>query len=398
MEHLSARVAGMSESATIAMAQLSRELKAQGKDIISLSLGEPDFNTPDFIKDAAIEAINNNLTNYPPVPGYLDVREAISRKFKRDNNLNYSASEIVISTGAKQSLINVILSLVNPGEEILLPAPYWVSYEAMAHMADAEVKALPTSIESDFKVTPEQLEAAIGKNTRLMIFSTPCNPSGTVYTKDELQALAKVIAKHPNFYVICDEIYELINFTGHHESLAQFEEVYNQVVTVNGVSKGFSMTGWRLGYIGAPEWIAKAATKIQGQFTSGASTISQMAAKAAVEAAPSSINYMLQAFEERRDLVAEKIHEIPGFKSNIPQGAFYIFPDVSELFGKTTPHGDVLQTASDLCMYLLNEAEVALVPGEAFGSPNCLRISYAASKETLIEALNRIHKAVDKLN
>lgn len=398
MEHLSARVAGMSESATIAMAQLSRELKAQGKDIISLSLGEPDFDTPDFIKDAAIEAINNNFTNYPPVPGYVDVREAISKKFKRDNNLEYSANQIVVSTGAKQSLINVILSLANPGEEILLPTPYWVSYEAMAHMAEAKVKPLATSIESDFKITPDQLEAAISNDTRLMIFSTPCNPSGTVYTKDELKALAKVIAKHPNFYVICDEIYELINFTGHHESLAQFKEIYNQVITVNGVSKGFSMTGWRLGYIGAPEWIAKAATKIQGQFTSGASTISQMAAKAAVEADPSSINYMLQAFEERRDLVAKKIHEVPGFKSNVPQGAFYIFPDVSELFGKAAPNGNIIQNASDLCMYLLHEAEVALVPGEAFGSPNCLRISYAASKETLIEALNRIHKAIDKLN
>jgi len=398
MEHLSARVAGMSESETIAMSRLSRELKAQGKDIIPLSLGEPDFDTPDFIKEAAKQAIDDNFTHYPPVPGFESLRVAISNKFKRDNGLDYSPEQIVVSTGAKQSLINVILALINPNEEIILPAPYWVSYAAMAHMADAKVKPIATSIDTNFKITPEQLEGAITANTRLMIFSSPCNPSGSVYSKDELNALADVIQKYPDFYVICDEIYELINFTDHQESLAQFDHIYNQVITVNGVSKGFAMTGWRLGYIGAPKWIAQAATKVQGQFTSGASTISQLAAKAAVEAEPTAVQYMVDAFEERRNLVLGLLQQIPGFKTTKPQGAFYVFPDISELFGKRTPAGDTIMNAADLCTYLLYEAEVALVPGDAFGTPGCLRISYAASNETLTEAMNRIQSAVEKLN
>ncbi len=386
----------LTESATLAMARISRELKEQGVDIISLSLGEPDFDTPDFIKKAAIEAIENNYTHYPPVNGYLEVRQAISKKFKRDNELDYAADQIVVSTGAKQSIANVVLSLVNPGDEVLLPAPYWVSYSEIVKVAGGIPVVIPTSVESDFKVTPAQLESAISGSTRMIIYSSPCNPTGTVYTKEELESLAEVLRQHPQIYIISDEIYELINFTGKHASIASLEGMYDRTITVNGVSKGFAMTGWRLGYIGAPKWIANACSKIQGQFTSAPSGISQMAAKAAVEANPSSIDYMLEAFSSRRDLVIAALRNIDGLKVNKPTGAFYIFPDASAFFGKR--YADYHITDADaLCNYLLAVAHVALVTGAAFGAPNCFRISYAASEKELTEAMHRLKTALDQL-
>lgn len=394
---VSNRVNNLSESATLAMAAKSRELKAQGVDIISLSLGEPDFDTPDFIKDAANEAIKNNFTHYPPVNGYQDVREAISLKFKRDNNLDYPAENILISTGAKQSLMNVFLSLVNPGEEVLLPAPYWVSYSAMAEFAEAKQVIIETSIDSDFKITPEQLQANITANSKLIVFSSPCNPSGSVYLQEELEALADVIAAHKNLYVISDEIYEHINFTGKHASIGTIAKIKDRVITVNGLAKGFAMTGWRLGYIGAPEWIIKAASKVQGQFTSGANTIAQKAAKTAVLADPSVTYEMRDIFLRRRDLILKELNTIEGLKLNVPQGAFYVFPNVSSYFGKSSPSGKI-NNASDLCIYLLSEAKVALVTGDAFGNPNCIRISYATSDETLIKACHRIKIALQKIH
>jgi len=394
--HVSKRIQNLSESQTIAMAAKSRELQEQGIDIISLSLGEPDFDTPDFIKKAAINAIEENYSHYPPVPGYMDVREAICAKFKRDNNLDYKPENIVVSTGAKQSLMNVVLSIVNPDEEILLPAPYWVSYKAMAEVAEAKAVIIPTDIDHDFKITPKQLAENLNDNTRLMIFSSPCNPSGSVYTKDELEALAEVIATKKDFYVISDEIYELINFSGKHASLGVIEKIKDQVITVNGVAKGFAMTGWRLGYIGAPVWIAKACTKMQGQFTSGANTIAQMAAKAAVEADPKVTRHMQDTFLKRRDLILAELGKIDGMKLNVPQGAFYVFPNVSAFFGKSVGNFHI-KSASDISLYLLEEAKVATVTGEAFGNPNCLRLSYATSDKVLIEAANRIKTALDKL-
>lgn len=396
MKRLSDRINRLSESQTIAMAAMSRELKNKGIDVISLSLGEPDFDTPDFIKEAAKKAIDENYTHYPPVPGYLEVREAISKKFKRDNNITYSPNQIVISTGAKQALMNIVLSLVNPGEEVILPAPYWVSYYAMAEMAEAKIVEMPTSVENDFKITAQELKETITPNSRLIMMSSPCNPSGSVYTKDELKAIADVVAENPHVYIIFDEIYEHINFTEAHASLAQFDHVYDQVITVNGVAKGFAMTGWRIGYIGAPEWIAKAATKIQGQFTSGANTIGQMATKAAVEADPKQVYFMRDQFQSRRDLMISLLSEIPGFKLSIPTGAFYLFPDVSAYFGKKF-EDQVIENSTDLSMYILNEAHVALVTGEAFGSPNCIRFSYAAHEDVLKEAVNRIKEGLAKL-
>lgn len=387
----------MKESATLAMSRLSRELKAQGKDIISLSLGEPDFHTPQFIKDAAIQAMNDNYTTYTPVPGYDDLREAIANKFKRDNGLNYTKSQIVVSTGAKQSLANVILSIINKGDEVIIPAPYWVSYIEIVKLAEGTPVVVETGIDSDFKITAKQLEQAITPQTKMMIFSTPCNPSGSVYNKEELKAIAKVIAKHPSIVVISDEIYEHINFVGKHESLAQFEEVYNQVVTVNGVSKAWAMTGWRVGYIGAPQAIADACTKMQGQFTSGTNSIAQRATIAAVNADPIVLKDMIAAFQSRRELVLAKLNDIKGLKTNVPEGAFYVFPDVSSFFGKSY-NNQTIQSAEQLCMYLLNEANVALVTGEAFGNSNCIRISYATSEEILTEALNRVKIALEKLN
>tara|TARA_Y100000813_G_scaffold151110_1_gene111385 strand:+ start:1207 stop:2415 length:1209 start_codon:yes stop_codon:yes gene_type:complete len=394
---LSERVKNLSESATIAMARKSRELKAQGIDVISLSLGEPDFNTPDFIKQAAKEGIDQNYSKYMAVNGYEDLRMAISAKFKRDNNINYSKDQIVVSTGAKQSIANVVLSLINPGDEVIIPAPYWVSYEEIVKMAEGVPVGIKTSIENDFKITPDQLKAAINTKTKLMIYSSPCNPSGSVYTKEELRGLADVLKDHPSIVVISDEIYEHINFTNSYFSMAAFDDMYNQVVTVNGVSKSFAMTGWRLGYIGAPNWIASACTKIQGQFTSGASSISQRAALAAVSEDPKVVVPMKNAFLERRNYMIKELRSISGFNINEPEGAFYLFPDVSAFFGKEFK-GNKIANADELCLFLLEEAKVALVTGNAFGSPNCIRISYAASLEELKEAIGRIKNAISLLH
>ncbi len=387
----------MEESATIAMSRKSRELKAQGKDVISLSLGEPDFNTPQFIKDAATEAMDNNFTKYMPVPGYDDLRESISNKFKRDNNLNYDKDQIVVSTGAKQSIANVVLTLINPGDEVIIPAPFWVSYIEIVKVAGGIPILVNAGIDKDFKIDGKDLENAITAKTKLMIFSTPCNPTGSVYNRSELRDLADVIQKHPSLIVLCDEIYEHINFESKHESLAQFNDVYGQVVTVNGVSKAWAMTGWRLGYIGAPKAIANACSKVQGQFTSGTSSITQKAAIAAMNADPQILNDMISAFKSRRELVLDALAEMPGIKTNHPGGAFYVFPDCSAYFGKTNGSA-MINNANDLCLYLLEEALVALVTGDAFGDPNCFRISYAASEETLKEAMHRIKAALSKLN
>lgn len=397
MIELSDRLKAMEESATIAMSRKSRELQAEGKDVISLSLGEPDFHTPEFIKDAAIKAMEQNYTSYTPVPGYEDLRQAISRKFKRDNGLEYGIDQIVVSTGAKQSIANVVMSLISEGDEVIVPAPYWVSYIEIVKVAEGTPVIVHADIQSDFKITPEQLEAAITPKSKMLIFSTPCNPTGSVYSKEELRALADVLVKYPHIVAVCDEIYEHINFTSKHESLAQFEDVYSQVVTINGVSKAWAMTGWRLGYIGANKEIAAACTKVQGQFTSGACSITQKASIAAMDADPSVLKDMISAFKNRRELVLSKLNEIEGVVSNVPGGAFYVFPDVSYFYGKSY-NGQQINNGNDLCMYLLNEGLVALVTGEAFGSPNCIRISYAASEEMLTEAMFRIKTALEKLS
>ena len=394
---LATRLKTMQESATIAMSRKSRELKSQGKDVISLSLGEPDFHTPQFIKDAAVKAMENNFTTYTPVPGYDDLRQAISDKFKRDNGLDYGLDQIVVSTGAKQSIANVVLSLVDEGDEVIIPAPYWVSYIEIVRMAGGVPIIVKAGIESDFKITGEQLANAITAKTKLMIFSSPCNPSGSVYSKTELQSLAKVLINNSHVTVISDEIYEHINFGSRHQSLGQFEEIKEQVVTVNGVSKAWAMTGWRLGYIGASSKIAAACSKIQGQFTSGTSSITQKASIAALKADPAVLKDMLTAFHKRRDLVLGMLNNIEGVKTNVPEGAFYVFPDVSYFYGKSFG-GITINDANDLAMYLLNEALVAIVTGEAFGDKNCIRISYAASEETLIDAMNRIKIALEKLS
>jgi aspartate aminotransferase len=397
MTKLANRINRLEESATIAMARKSRELKAQGRDIISLSLGEPDFDTPDFIKDAAKDAIDNNFTKYMAVNGYEDLRTSICAKFKRDNNLDYTEDQIVVSTGAKQSIANVVMSIINPGDEVIVPAPYWVTYVEIIKMAGGIPVIVHAGIDNDFKMSAAQFTAAISPKTRMMIFSSPCNPTGTVYTEDELGDLADVIAENPDMVVLSDEIYEHINFTGQHHSIAQFSGVKDQVVTINGVSKAFAMTGWRLGYIGAPLWIAKACTKMQGQFTSGACGITQRAAKAAVEADPSVTHEMRDAFLKRRDLVLSRLEKIEGVKTNLPPGAFYVFPDISHYFG-TSGNGMSVNNASDMSLYLLEAANVALVTGAAFGDPDCIRISYAASEEILTEALNRIEKALNELS
>ncbi|MDG2463962.1 MAG: pyridoxal phosphate-dependent aminotransferase [Crocinitomicaceae bacterium] len=396
MIQLADRVLAMEESATIAMSKKSRELKSEGKDVISLSLGEPDFYTPDFINTAAIQAIKNNYSKYTPVSGYEDLREAIAKKFQRDNGLNYQKENIVVSTGAKQSIINVVMTIVNNGDEVIIPAPFWVSYIEMVKVIEGVPVIVSADIESDFKISPAQLEAAITPKTKLMIFSSPCNPTGSVYNKEELAGLAKVIAKYPQMVVICDEIYEHIRFEGKHESLAQFPEVFDQVVTVNGVSKAWAMTGWRLGYIGASKHIAKACDKVQGQFTSATCSITQRAAIAALEADPEVLTDMVKAFKNRRDLVLRILNEIPGVKTNLPKGAFYVFPDISSFFGKSAGNFKI-NDATDLCMYLLEEALVAVVTGEAFGDNNCIRFSYATSEHILTEALNRIKAALAKL-
>ena len=387
----------LSESATIAMARMARELKASGVDVISLSLGEPDFDTPAVLKQAGIDAINANETHYTPVPGTPRIREAISKKFKRDNGLDYAPDQIVVSTGAKQSLANVVLSLVNPGDEVILPAPYWVSYEEIVKVAGGIPVIIPTTIKEDYKINPEVLEAAINEKTRMVIYSSPCNPSGSVYSQEETAAIADVLRKHDNVFTISDEIYELINFTSRHASLAAEPGMIERVITVNGVSKGFAMTGWRLGYIGAPKWIAAACTKIQGQFTSAPCSITQAAAAEAVDQDPSIANSMLEAFLRRRNAMHADLSKVPGIKLNLPMGAFYLFPDISDLFGLSY-NGKTLNNSEDVAMYLIEEAHVATVSGAAFGTPECIRISYAAADEVLAEAVRRIDTAVRKLS
>ena len=394
MEHLlSDRINNLSTSQTLAMAALARELKLQGRDIISLSLGEPDFNTPDFIKEAAKKAIDENYSTYSPVDGYLELKEAICRKFKRDNNLDYKPSQIVVSTGAKQSLYNVAQVLLNDGDEVILPAPFWVSYSEIVKMSGGIPIEIPTTIENDFKMTAAQLEAAITPKTKMIWYSSPCNPSGSVYSREEFTALANVLAKHPNIFIVADEIYEHINFSGTFCSIASIPGMYERTITVNGVAKAFAMTGWRIGYIGAPEFIAKACTKMQGQVTSGANSIAQRATITAVDADPIVLKDMVNAFHSRRDLVVKLLREIPGIKINVPEGAFYVFPDVSSFFGKTL-NGTLINNADDFSMYLLAKANVATVTGDAFGNPNCIRFSYATSEEILTEAMKRIKEAL----
>lgn len=386
----------LSESATIAMSRKARELKAAGKDIISLSLGEPDFDTPDPIKEAGIRAIRENHTHYPPVPGFGDVQQAICDKLERDNGLKYAPSQIVVSTGAKHSLMNVVLSLVDPGDEVILPTPYWVSYADMVNLAGGTVVEVRTGIAQDFKMTADQLRDALTERTRIVMLNSPNNPSGSVYTEEEMAALAAVLVEHPHAIAVSDEIYEYINFTDCHASLAAQPGMLDRTVTVNGVSKGFAMTGWRIGYIAAPQWIASACIKLQGQFTSGASGISQKATAEAMAGGAALAEGMKAAFLQRRDLMIEGLRAIPGFEVNVPQGAFYIFPDVSALFGKS--HGaHTIHSGDDLAMYLLEEAEVATVGGDSFGSPNCIRFSYAASEAQLNEAIHRISGAIAKL-
>jgi len=394
MKALSQRAQEMGLPMTIEMAKKARELSATGKNVISLSLGEPDFDTPDFIKVAANEAMEQNYTHYMPVPGFADLRDSIAAKFKRDNNLEYTADQIVVSTGAKQSLLNVFLALVNPGDEVIIPAPYWVSYMDQAKYCGGVVKVLPTSKESGFKITAEQLEASITEKSKVLIFSSPNNPCGAIYSGEELAEIAKVVAKYPNLHIISDEIYELLNYGEvEHVSIASFPEVYNQTITVNGLSKGFAMTGWRIGYIGAPEWIAKACTKFQSNFTSGTNSVAQRACKAAVEADPSTVKYMVDTFAVRREKMVGWINEIPGFELDTPPGAFYVFPRVSELLGKK--FGDkIIETSLDLSMYLLEEGLVSTVPGDAFGLPGYIRFSYAAAESDLQEAVRRVKEAV----
>jgi len=395
-QQTSALLQRLSESATIAMARKARELKDQGVDVISLSLGEPDFDTPSEMKQAGIDAIEANETHYTPVPGTPRVRKAIVDKFKRDNGLEYTMDQVVVSTGAKQSLANVVLSLVDPGDEVILPAPYWVSYEEIVKVAGGVPVVLPTSIDNDYKIQPRELEAAITPKTRIVMYSSPCNPSGSVYTEAETAALADVLRQHDRIITVSDEIYELINFTDKHASMAAQPGMWERTVTVNGISKGFAMTGWRLGYIGAPTWIAAACTKIQGQFTSAPSSITQAAAAAALEAQPTLVSDMVDAFRRRRALMVDGLSQVPGFKVNQPMGAFYVFPDVSALFGKAF-NGKTLNDANDVAFYLLEEAKVASVSGAAFGTPECIRLSYAAADDVLQEAVRRIDAACRQL-
>jgi len=398
MQNLSERTNRLAESATLAMARMSRELKAEGKDVIALSLGEPDFNTPEFIKEAAKDAINNNFSHYTPVPGLDELRNSIADKFKRDNQLDFSKDEIVVSTGAKQSLANICLSLLDPGDEVLLPCPYWVSYAEIVKLAEGCPVEIPSSVKNNFKVSAREIEDSINKKTKMFMFSSPCNPSGSVYTEEELREIAKVFEKYPNIYIVSDEIYEHINFTDKHFSIGRIESIKDRVITVNGVSKGFAMTGWRVGFIGAPLWIAKACNKIQGQITSATCAIAQKATEKAMKADPKSVTKeMKNSFLKRRDLMLDKLNEINGVNCNIPDGAFYIFPDISYFFGKSDGN-IIIKNADDLCMYLLNTCYVALVSGSAFGNPECVRISYAASEKNLLEAVKRIKNQLEKLN
>ena len=392
---LSKRINQMVLSPTLAMAAKTRELKAQGKDIIGLSLGEPDFNIPEIIKQAAIEAINQNYSKYSPIDGFLELREAICEKFERDNQLIYKPSQIVVSTGAKQSLANAALVMLNEGDEVILPAPYWVSYSEIIKIAQGVPVEVPTTIENNFKITPEQLEKAITPKTKMIWFNSPSNPSGAVYTKQELENLAVVLRKYPNIFIVSDEIYEYINFTETYTSIAQIDGLFDRTITINGVSKAFAMTGWRIGYLAAPEWIAKACYKIQGQITSGANTIAQRATIAALKTPITTFQYMKDEFRKRRDIVVNLLREVKGFKVYEPQGAFYVFPDISYFFGKIL-RGRKINTASDFALYLLEEAGVATVTGEAFGDKNCIRLSYATSEKDLREAICRIKNAVEQ--
>lgn len=396
MEYLSDRIKKMAASATLAMDQRSRELKAKGINIISLSLGEPDFNTPDYIKEAAKKAIDANYSKYPPVPGYNDVREAISAKFKRENGLTYAPEQIVVSAGGKHSIINVILSIVNPGDEVIILAPYWVSYYDQIVLAGGTPVVVEAKLGNDFRVRPEQLEAAITSKTRLIIFNSPSNPTGMLYSREEMKGISEVVAAHEGVFILSDEIYEHIIFEGEHVSMASFSKIYDRVITVNGVSKGYAMTGWRIGYIGAPLWIAKACTKLQGQFTSGVCSIAQRATLAALSADSDSRKVMREAFLRRRDLVCGLLKEIKGLKLRIPQGAFYVMPDISFYLGKSAG-GVKINTSDELALYLLDKAQVAVVGGDSFGAPDCIRISYATSDELLVEAMNRIKTALDAI-
>lgn len=399
MEILSNRVLSMAESETLAMTAKARELKAQGKDVISLSIGEPDFNTPDAVKEAAKQAIDDNFTHYPPVPGYADLKEAVCQKFKRDNGLEFTPDQIVVSTGAKQSIYQLVQCLINPGDEVIIPTPFWVSYKEFVRLAGGECIYVKTKIENNFKVTAEQLEAAITPKTKLIMFSSPSNPTGMLYTKEELKAIAQVVAKHENLFVMADEIYEHINFVGKHESIAQFPEVKDRVITINGVAKGFAMTGWRIGFIAAPLVIAKACNKLQGQVTSATCSIAQKATVRAMLMDPATsedIINMRETFRKRRDMVYQLLQEIPGVKVGLPQGAFYFFPDVSSYYGKSF-NGQVINNSTDMAFYLLNEANVATVMGSAFGDDTCIRLSYATSEALLREALRRIKAALANL-
>ena len=391
--YLSERVKNLATSQTLAMAAKARELKASGKDVIGLSLGEPDFNIPEFIKDAAKRAIDENYNSYTPVDGYIDLKKAIITKFERDNGLKYSFSQIVVSTGAKQALYNIASVLINPGDEVILPCPYWVSYSDIIKLKGGIPVEIQTSLNNNFKMNGEQLRGAITNKTKMIWFSSPCNPSGSVYNKNELQEIVDVIESYKNIFVVSDEIYEHINYHGKHLSIGSFDNIKDRTITVNGVSKAFAMTGWRIGYIGAPEWIARACNKVQGQVTSGANCIAQRAVITALNENPDKIQYMVDEFRSRRDLILKLLNNIKGFKCNIPDGAFYVFPDISHFFGKKI-NGFNIKNASDMSMFLLENALVATVTGEAFGNPNCIRISYAASKEQIIEAVNRIKKSL----
>ncbi len=393
MEYLSDRIKALSVSQTLAMAQKSRELKAQGLDIISLSLGEPDFDTPGYIKEAAKKAIDDNYSKYPPVPGYNDLRDAISKKFREENGISYSADQIIVSAGGKHSLINVILSIINPGDEVIILAPYWVSYYDQIILAGGKPVVVEALLENDFKIRPEQLEEVITPSSRLLIFNSPSNPTGMVYSRGEMEAIARVIEKHEGLFVMSDEIYEHIIFEGEHVSMASFPFIYERVITVNGVSKGYAMTGWRIGYIGAPLWIAKACNKLQGQFTSGVCSIAQRAALTAIEGDDGSRKNMKEAFLRRRDLICSLLGEIPGIKLRKPQGAFYVMPDISFYLGKKDGSRRI-GNSDDLAMYLLEKAQVAVVGGDAFGAPDCIRISYANSDHLLVEAVKRIRTAL----
>jgi len=396
MLKVSDRIAAMEISPTLAMSQKSREMKAQGIDVINLSVGEPDFNTPDHVKKAAQQAIEDNYSHYSPVPGFVELRQAVVNKLKRENNLDFTVDQIVVSNGAKQSIANAMMSVVNKGDEVIIPSPFWVSYSEIVKLAEGTAVYVPANLDQDFKITPEQLENAITANTKAFLFSSPSNPTGSLYSKEELKALVDVFVKYPDIVIMSDEIYEHINYVGAHESIAQFAEIKDRVVVINGVSKGYAMTGWRIGYIAAPLWIAKACGKLQGQMTSGASSVAQMASVAAMEGDQSTTVSMRNAFHKRRDLALAQLKEIPGFEIREPKGAFYLFPQVSELFGKS--NGSLtINSSTDLSLYLLEQANVATVTGEAFGAPECLRLSYATSEEQMAEAIRRIKAAIEKL-